>query len=449
MVTSAAPADSAGAPEPENAWMPTHYQRAILAVCERRTVSTAKAVFASTGIKLVEGGVRINRDVYQRLAQHELRRPLEEQLTIENLVSIASLTQFAREQCEQAPLLQLLVQDGGNPIAAAALVAPLQTMSLPASLAFMLSVVREQYPEQYAHAMHVALVAVYLGLRANWSKGECTSLAAAGLLHDIGTLHIDPIWLDSTRQLTGPEREQLARHPIIAAQLVNACEVYPRSVAVAILEHHERMDGSGYPRGVRDRQISPLGQVLLLAEVVAAFFEKYANDGAAVRLSLTLRLGHHKFPAELTALLLPILQATNIQTGSADDLRQVQHTSARIARALAHWRELQPDAQEPGTEAAGNPERAPAFVAQRILALQRSLFDAGCHPDQQAELLPLLQDDAQGLKEMLFLVREGMWQLQSIAHTVATRWPQLHESRDAKDAAVRQWCDALVASAQD
>ena len=446
MVTRTAP-ENPDAPAPETAWVPTHYQRAILAVCERRAVSTAKAVFASTGIKLVESGVPVRADIYRRLAQHELRTPLEDLLTMEDLVGIPSLVELARQQCRQEPLLQMLVQDGRNAVPAAALLATLQAMSLPAPLAFMLSVMREQYPEQYAHAMHVALVAAYLGLRSNWTKGECTSLAAAGLLHDIGTLHIDPAWLDSARPITGPEREQLAKHPLIAAQLVEACGVYPRSVAVAILEHHERMDGSGYPRGVRGQQISPQGQVLLMAEVVAAFFEKYANDGAAVRLSLTLRLGHHKFPADLTALLLPVLQATNIQTGDADDLQQVQTTSARIARALAHWGQLQPGPEVP--DAAGDSGQAWVFVAQRILALQRSLFDAGCHPEQQAELLPLLHGDTHGLKETLFLVREAMWQLQSIANTVATRWPQIGASDEAGDLAVRQWREALIGAAKD
>lgn len=451
MVTSAAPiapdapAPHSPTPDTETAWVPSHYQQVVLSVCERRTVVTTKTVFSSTDIKLVEGGVQIRPDFYRRLAQHALRTPLEELLTVvDDPLSIASLVDLAREQCLQDPLLQALV-DGDNAVTTAALVAPLQTMSLPPSLAFMLSVMREQYPEQLAHAMHVALVAVYLGLRSGLSKGECANLAAAGLLHDVGTLHIDPVWLDGSRPITGSEREELARHPIIAAQLVNASGVYPRSVSVAILEHHERMDGSGYPRGTSGRQISPMGQILLLAEVIAAFFEKYAKDGAAVRLSLTLRLGYHKFPVELVALVLPLLQQTNIQTGDADDLQQVQALSACIAKTLAHWSELQAqNGLASSQDHAGEPW---AFVTQRLHALQRSLFDAGCHPEQQGELLPLLQDDTHGLKEMLFLVREALWQLRSIAHTTATRWPQIRESQATGDVAVRTWRDALLAMA--
>lgn len=74
-----------------------------------------------------------------------------------------------------------------------------------------------------------------------------------------------------------------------------------------MLEHHERMDGSGYPRGLPGAEISPMGRILLLAEVVTAFYEKY-TDMPAQRLSLVLRLNHRKFPAALVAHVLPLLQ---------------------------------------------------------------------------------------------------------------------------------------------
>ncbi|QEA14018.1 HD-GYP domain-containing protein [Comamonas flocculans] len=442
MVTTAAPA--AAHPD-EPVWEPTHYQRAILAVCERRRVSTAKAVFSRSGLKLVEAGVQLGADNYRRLMQHELRKPLEELLTMDGLVSPASLVEFARELCQREPLLELLTQDGSEGVAAGALLVPLQAMVLPPQLAFMLSVLREQHPAHFAHAVHVALVAAYFAIRANWTRGECTNAATAGLLHDLGTLLMDPVWLDGSRPVSGAERSELMRHPLASARLVSTCEVYPRSLAVAILEHHERMDGSGYPRGLQGAQISAMGQLLLLAEVVAAFFEKYATDGAAVRLSLTLRLGHHKFPAEFTTLLLPLLQASNIQRGEPEDLAQVREAAAQISQAMALWQQLHAGLQQAGV--ADEPGSAQAYVAQRLHALQRSLYDAGCHPDQQEELIALLHDDAQGLKEMLFLVREALWQLRSIAHTSGTRWPLAESAGSAGEAAVQQWCAALESAA--
>ena len=64
------------------------------------------------------------------------------------------------------------------------------------------------------------------------------------------------------------------------------------------MEHHERMDGTGYPRSLPGDNLSPLGQILLLAEVVTAFYDKYP-DTPAQQLGLVLRLNARKFPADL------------------------------------------------------------------------------------------------------------------------------------------------------
>jgi HD-GYP domain-containing protein (c-di-GMP phosphodiesterase class II) len=71
--------------------------------------------------------------------------------------------------------------------------------------------------------------------------------------------------------LSGEERKHLVAHSVTAMLVVRSTELYSRA-EIAVLEHHERMDGSGYPRGIKGT-ISPMGQVLLLAEVVSAFFE--------------------------------------------------------------------------------------------------------------------------------------------------------------------------------
>lgn len=444
MVPSEA-SDSPSLSETPAPWLPSHYQRAVLAVCDRCVVTTREAVYTTKDAKLVSAGTRMTAALFERLMKHELRTPLENLLAMDGMVSQASLAAQAHQMCLQDPPIELLVQDDSSGVAAATLAAPLHAISLPAALAFMLTVMRELAPAQLAHGLRVALVATYQGMRRGWNKSECTRLAAAGLLHDISLLHLDPAWRDTARPMAASERQQLAVHPTLAARLVHGWEVYPQSVAVAILEHHERMDGSGYPRGIRGEQISDMGQMLLLAEVVSAFFEKYANDGASVRLSLALRMDRQKFPEPLAALLLPLLQSSAIQPGNAGDLAEIRSASSSLAQALRHWNTLQ--AGLPASEPPVVPENSPAaWIAQRLATLQTSLFDTGAHPDHQAELLPLLQADPAGVKELLFLVREALWQLQSIANTALTRWPSLDEGGDPHADAARAWCDALLRS---
>lgn len=74
------------------------------------------------------------------------------------------------------------------------------------------------------------------------------------------------------------QRKHLVAHPITAMLMVRDTQAYPKAAEVAevaVLEHHERMDGSGHPRGLAGADISPMGRLLMLAEVVAAFYETY------------------------------------------------------------------------------------------------------------------------------------------------------------------------------
>lgn len=80
-----------------------------------------------------------------------------------------------------------------------------------------------------------------------------------------------------------------------------------------------------------------------------------------------------------------------------------------------------------------------AFVTQGLIALQKTLFEAGSHPQQQAEALAYLEGDPEGLAELLLLGREALWQLQSLIDGLQSRWPRLQTSADPADQAAAQW----------
>ena len=298
---------------------------------------------------------------------------------------------------------------------------------------------REQHPVLFEHSVRMMLAAVYLGIKSGWSDRECVPLATAALLHDIGVLHMDPVWHDPANKMTAVGRRQLMAHPITAMLIIRGQNMFPRVVEQAVLEHHECMDGSGYPRGLQGDQISLMGQILMVAEVVAAFFEKYANEAAAQRLSLTLRLNHRKFPAALIACLLPVLQIRAVQTDVQVTPADVERLIEQLSTAFGDW-----DTRRAGLSPEAAESEACAFVAQRLSALQKTLFEAGSHPQQQAEALQYLQGDEQGLAELALLGREALWQLQGIVDATHSRWLTLEHSPQAGDQAVVQWRDACA-----
>ncbi|WP_312844374.1 HD-GYP domain-containing protein [Diaphorobacter nitroreducens] len=416
----------------------SHYLRAITDMADRRTVVTQEALYTDRGIKLVDKGARVDSRLYDRLVKHKLRGSIDEHLAMDDMVSVQSIVQLAASQCEHDTLAYLLVHTLEG-MTAEKLLAPVRALLLPPSLAFKLTVMREQHPVLFEHSVRMMLAAVYLGIKSGWSDRECVPLATAALLHDIGVLHMDPVWHDPANKMTAVGRQQLMAHPITAMLIIRGQNMFPRVVEQAVLEHHECMDGSGYPRGLQGDQISLMGQILMVAEVVAAFFEKYANEAAAQRLSLTLRLNHRKFPAALIACLLPVLQIRAVQTDVQVTPADVERLIEQLSTAFGDW-----DTRRAGLSPEAAESEACAFVEQRLSALQKTLFEAGSHPQQQAEALQYLQGDEQGLAELALLGREALWQLQGIVDATHSRWLTLEHSPQAGDQAVVQWRDACA-----
>ena len=412
-----------------------HYLRALTDMADRRAVVTQDAIYTDNGIKLVEKGARIDSRLYDRLVQHKLREPIDRHLTVENAVDVPALIAAGQDLAEQGVLPQMLAQALGS---AGKLLAPLRSVSLPDPVAFKLTVMRDQRPGLFEHSLQMMMVAVFLGLKSGLSERDCVPLAAAALLHDAGVLHMDPSWMDPLNKVTGVQRKHLVAHPITSMLMLKDAGVYPRSVEIAVLEHHERMDGSGYPRGLPGAEISPMGRILLLAEVVTAFYEKY-TDMPAQRLSLVLRLNHRKFPAALVAHVLPLLHEDVARDSAlmplgADAPVQID----TLAGAFEQWEQLKA-ALPPAVRQV--PGSVFAFADIRLQALQKALIEAGSHPRQQGDLLEQLQGDALGLAEVALVGREALWQLQSIVNACYRRWPQLTDRASPADAAVADWCD--------
>ncbi|MFN3436794.1 MAG: HD-GYP domain-containing protein [Acidovorax sp.] len=417
-----------------------HYLRALTDMADQRAVVAGAAIYTDNGIKLVEKGARIDSRLYDRLVQHKLREPIDRHLSIENPVDVPALLSAAQTLTEQDALLSMLAEALGS---AARLLAPLRSLPLPASMACKLTVMRDQRPQLFQHSLQMMTVAVFLGIKSGLSERDCGTLAAAALLHDLGVLHMDPAWDDPENKVVGVQRKHLVAHPISAMLMIRDTQAYPRSAEVAVLEHHERMDGSGYPRALAGADITPMGRILLLAEVVAAFYEKY-DDMPAQRLSLVLRLNHRKFPSTLVAFILPLLQEEVARESALmplgnDATRQID----LLAEAFSYWEQLKA-ALPDGVAAKAPTGSAFAFADARLLALQKALVEAGSHPQQQSELMAQLQGDAIGMAEVALVGREALWQLQTILNASHRRWPQLAERATPDDAAVADWCDWAV-----
>lgn len=416
-----------------------HFLRAVTDMAERTNVVTGDAIYTEKGMKLVDKGTRVDSCLYDRLVMHKLRDPIDSSLVADNLVDTASLLTLARQQCVQVELLRRMVTAVGD---VERLLAPIKSLLLPQSIAFKLTVMREQRVDLFHHSLQMTLVSVFLALKNGWTERECVPLATAALLHDVGMLYIEPAWTDPDHRLSGEERKHLVAHSVTAMLVVRSTELYSRAVEIAVLEHHERMDGSGYPRGIKGSAISPMGQVLLLAEVVSAFFEKF-TDMPGQRLSLMLRMNHKSYPADLVHQILPLLY-DEISPGKplAPLQAEFSHNITALEAVLRKWKELKADFPEHWQQM---PDAQAAVMVEASLAqLQKQLAEAGSHPSQQMDVLSYIKDDAQGMSELTLVNREALWQLRAIMNDCQRRWPTLGQGGSTLETAVAEWVEACM-----
>jgi len=119
------------------------------------------------------------------------------------------------------------------------------------------------------HSERVAGLARRMALGIGLGRGTAETVAQAGLLHDLGKIAVPERILRKPGPLTPEEWEIMRRHPVTGAQIVAPLEFFDEG-AVILRHHHERLDGSGYPDGLRGEMI-PLGaRIVAVADVYDA-----------------------------------------------------------------------------------------------------------------------------------------------------------------------------------
>lgn len=132
-----------------------------------------------------------------------------------------------------------------------------------------------QFGQEYSdylihHSINVAVIAGLLGKWLNLAPWTIENLILAGLLHDIGKCQIPLEILNKPGKLTAQEMTVMQQHTYLGYQILKQEKSLPPEVLYGVLEHHERMDGSGYPLKVTGDSIHLFGRILAIADIYDA-----------------------------------------------------------------------------------------------------------------------------------------------------------------------------------
>jgi putative nucleotidyltransferase with HDIG domain len=124
-------------------------------------------------------------------------------------------------------------------------------------------------PYTAGHQQRVAKLAVALGREIGLSENQLKGLEVAGTLHDIGKIYVPAEILSKPGKLRKNEFNIIKDHAEVGYDLLKTIE-FPWPVAQMVLQHHERLDGSGYPNGMTGDNIMIEARIMGVADVVEA-----------------------------------------------------------------------------------------------------------------------------------------------------------------------------------
>ena len=144
------------------------------------------------------------------------------------------------------------------------------SVSRNADAMIWVSRVRLQNSTAYSHSIKVASYLLAFGRHLGFPSAELAELAQVGLLMDVGKLELDPQLVNKTETLTDGEFVELQRHVELGLDRLQRSVQLPKTVVEGIAQHHEWIDGSGYPLGLADKEIGIYGRMAAIADMYAA-----------------------------------------------------------------------------------------------------------------------------------------------------------------------------------
>lgn len=314
-------------------------------------------VFTPTGAVLVPAGTIVTKDVVHMLTNYFIEQVvIEYDDTLETAVSTSAVSsdvkkmhlqnftkkfEIAKEDIAHR-LEDIVFQD--KEIDTDVLLNSLNTIIEQSNnnidLCDMLYRMKSSSNDLYAHCVNVALISQLLGGWMKLNSSEIELLGILGLLHDIGKLKLSNDILNKTSPLTKQEVILFEKHVMDGYTIIKNKSLDNR-IKQAVLTHHERIDGSGYPLKIDGKNIIQLSRILAVADTYDIMTSKQPDSDALCPFDVVAsfeQTGHSKFdPCAMMIFLSNILEPfinRNVLLNNGKFARVVFINKANLSRPL-------------------------------------------------------------------------------------------------------------------
>lgn len=256
--------------------LPDAYLLRVAAISTKCGVFSAEDIFSAQNALLVKQGVLITPEIAEILRVHRLKKPIEQSIYLEREFSASDLEQALIQVLQQDDLLTALNEHQNIIELIQNYFAYYDKFPL---LKQKLSVMAFAMPDLFLRTLYCAWFSVVIAKEMRFSEEDCADIFLAALSHDIGMLHLDIFVLEKKAQLTPDDWLHIQQHVFIGASLLRQMDAMPAAVVEAVFQHHERCDGTGYPTGAVESELSYAGKIIGLADsIIAIYHNRFKNQ---------------------------------------------------------------------------------------------------------------------------------------------------------------------------
>jgi len=175
----------------------------------------------------------------------------------------------------------------------------------------------------FKHSVDVATMAMIIAKKYGMTDKEVYEIGIAGLLHDIGKSKIPNEVLNKPARLTEEEFALMKQHTLFGYSILKEKDDVSNEIKLAVLQHHEKINGKGYPLGLADNKISKYAKILSVADIYDALVTERPyktafsqRDAVEMIMSMTLELDVAAIKAFLGSVILyPVDSIVELNTG--------------------------------------------------------------------------------------------------------------------------------------
>ena len=206
------------------------------------------------------------------------------------------------------------------------------------SLAVDISTLKTSDEYTFKHSVDVATISMIIAKNRGMSDKDVYNLGIAGLLHDMGKAQIPPEILNKPAKLTAEEFEVMKDHSALGYKILKDKKEFSDNISIAVLQHHEKMNGSGYPFGCTSEAITPYAKILSVSDVYDALvterpYKKAISQRNAVEMimSMTEELDIEAMRGFLNSVILYPVDST-VSLSNGEDARVVKNNTDSVLR---------------------------------------------------------------------------------------------------------------------